>query len=477
MMSGKESRISKMKEDVERRSKTTGAQRGGRERNSQETRCGASNISARIGNSAQEEMQLMEAVVGRKNMIEAYNRVVGNKGAPGVDEMTVYDLKPYLQKEWSRIKEELLAGRYTPLPVRRVDIPKASGKGTRMLGIPCVIDRLIQQALNQILQPLYDPGFSPHSYGFRPERKPHQAVLQAKTYVSEGRRWVVDMDLEKFFDRVNHDVLMARLARKIKDKRVLKLIRAYLQAGMLEGGLVSQRVQGTPQGGPLSPLLSNILLDELDKELEKRGHAFCRYADDCNIYVRSKRAGERVLASITRFVETRLRLKVNAEKSAVDRPWKRKFLGYSLTWHKEPRIKVARESIDRCKAKLRMLFRQGRGQNLKKFIESLRFKLMGWVAYFKLAEVRSIFEEMDGWIRRKLRMIRWRQWKHPRTRAKNLIKRGLKEDRAWKSAYNGRGPWWNAGAPHMHAAFPNKYFEKLGLVSLLQRLHRLQAAT
>jgi RNA-directed DNA polymerase len=343
-----------------------------------------------------------------------------------------------------------------------------------MLGIPCVLDRLIQQAVHQVLQPLFDPHFSESSYGFRPGRNAHQAVCQSKTYVREGRRWVVDMDLEKFFDRVNHDLLLERVKRRVKDKRVLALIRRYLQAGMMESGLETPRTQGTPQGGPLSPLLSNILLDDLDKELGGRGHAFCRYADDCNIYVRSKRAGERVLESITRFVEKRLKLRVNPEKSAVDRPWKRKFLGYSLTWHKEAKLKVAPESVHRLKGKLRESFRQGRGRNLQRFLESLQPLLRGWANYFRLAEVRGIFEELDGWMRRKLRAILWRQWKRPFTRAKNLMKRGLEEAHAWKCASNGRGPWWNAGASHMNRTFPKKFFDELGLVSLLDRIRHLQ---
>jgi RNA-directed DNA polymerase len=420
---------------------------------------------------------MLEAVVERENMIAALRRVEANKGSAGVDEMTVESLRPYLREHWPHIKEQLLAGRYMPSPVRRVDIPKPNGKGMRQLCIPTVIDRLIQQALHQVMQPIFDCDFSKSSYGFRPGRSAHQAVLAARAYVSSGRRWVVDMDLEKFFDRVNHDVLMARVSGKVKDKRVLGLIRRYLQAGVLSDGVVSQRTEGTPQGGPLSPLLSNILLDDLDRELEKRGHAFCRYADDCNIYVRSKRAGERVLASVTQFLAKRLKLKINKTKSAVDRPWNRKFLGYSMTFHKQPRLKVAPASVKRFKSKLKELFRIGRGRNLAKFIIELTAILRGWVNYFRLAEVKGVFEELDGWIRRKLRCILWRQWKRAITRAKNLKRRGLDEIRAWKSATNGRGPWWNSGASHMHACYPKSYFDKLGLVSLLNRLQRLQSTT
>jgi RNA-directed DNA polymerase len=421
---------------------------------------------------------MMDAVVERENMIAALRRVKSNKGSAGVDDMSVDALDDFLREHWPRIRDELLEGRYHPAPVMRVEIPKPGGKGMRQLGIPTVLDRLIQQALHQVMQPVFDPHFSESSYGFRPGRSAHQAVLTAREHVSSGRRWVVDMDLEKFFDRVNHDILMSRVARRVKDKRVLGLIRKYLQAGVMEGGLVSQRTQGTPQGGPLSPLLSNILLDDLDKELERRGHVFCRYADDCNIYVQSRRAGERVLASISLFLEERLKLKVNQDKSAVSRPWKRKFLGYSMTSNLIPRLKVAPESVARLKAKLRILFRQGRGRNLGRFIqEDLAPLLRGWLNYFQLAQVKGVFEELDGWIRRKLRCILWRQWKRARTRAKNLMKRGSAEERAWKSATNGRGPWWNSGASHMNQALPAKYFDVLGLVSLLNQLRWLQRVT
>jgi len=403
--------------------------------------------------------------------------VESNAGSAGVDEVTVSKLRGYLREHWLAIKVELLEGRYKPQPVRGVKIPKAGGKGMRQLGIPTVLDRLIQQALHQVLQPIFDPGFSESSYGFRPNRSAQDAVRQARRHVAEGRRWVVDIDLEKFFDRVNHDVLMSRVARKVEDKRVLKLIRRYLQAGMMEGGLVSPRLEGTPQGGPLSPLLSNILLDEVDKELERRGHRFCRYADDSNIYVQTKRSAERVMSSVTRFLQQRLRLKVNVQKSAVDRPWKRKFLGYSMTPNQYPRLKVAASSIQRFRAKLKELFRQGRGRNLKRFTRELKPVLVGWVNYFSLAEVKVSFEELDGWIRRRLRCLLWRQWKRPATRKRNLKKQGFEEERAWKSAYNGRGPWWNSGASHMNHAFPKNYFDTLGLVSLLDQVKRIQFTT
>jgi RNA-directed DNA polymerase len=442
---------------------------GGRRRNLRGTGCGVSSAAARRGDSCPRTENLMEVVVERENMVRAYKRVVRNRGSAGVDGMSVEELKPYLQEQWARIKGELLEGRYDPQPVLRVEIPKPGGKGMRKLGIPTVVDRLIQQAVHQVLSPLFDPDFSEASYGFRPGRSAHQAIVRARGYVAEGKRWVVDMDLEKFFDRVHHDVLMARVARKVKDKRVLRLIRRYLQAGIMEGGLVSQPVKGTPQGGPLSPLLSNIILDDLDKELDRRGHRYCRYADDCNIYVGSRRAGERVMESIRGFLQRRLKLQVNREKSAVDRPWKRVFLGFSMTWHKMPRLKVAPSSVLRFKSKLKEAFRQGRGRNLLRFIEELKPFLQGWINYFRLTEVKITFEELDGWIRRRLRCMLWRRWKRPFTRARNLMKRGLGEEQAWRAAINSRGPWWNSGAPHMSFAFPKSFFDHMGLVSLLDQ--------
>jgi RNA-directed DNA polymerase len=418
----------------------------------------------------------MDDTVSRDNMMAAFRRVLSNKGASGVDGMTVDQLEGYLKEHWPRIREELLDGTYIPQPVLKVEIPKPDG-GRRTLGIPTVVDRLIQQALHQQLTPLYDPHFSESSYGYRPGRSAHQAVQAARRHVAEGRRWVIDMDLEKFFDRVNHDIMMSRLARKIEDKRVLRLIRRYLQAGLMEGGVTSPRTEGTPQGGPLSQLLSNILLDELDKELERRGHAFCRYADDCNIYVMTQRSGERVFASVEQFLKERLRLTVNLAKSAVDRPWKGIYLGYSMTNDRNPRLKVGKAPVQRLVKKVRKITKKGRGRNIKKVIEELTPKLRGWTVYFREAEVKGTFKELDGWIRRKLRCIMWRQWKQPSTRVKKLMGRGLTEERAYKSAYDGRGPWWNSGASHMNDAFRKAYFTELGLLSLVDGHRRFQRTT
>lgn len=417
---------------------------------------------------------LMERVLERPNLMRAYQRVVSNKGAAGVDQMPVTALKGHLQQHWPRLRERILAGDYHPQPVRRVSIPKPQG-GERMLGIPTVQDRLIQQALHQVLSPLLEPSFSDHSYGFRPGRSAHQAVKAMQRHINDGHRWVVDLDLAQFFDRVNHDVVMGLLARRITDRRILTLIRRYLQAGMLAGGLVSPRREGTPQGGPLSPLLSNVLLTELDRELERRGHRFCRYADDCNLYVRSGRAGHRVMASITEYLDTHLRLKVNTEKSAVDRPWRRSYLGYSVSWHKQVRLRIAPKSLKAYMVKLRPLLKRSRGQSLTTTIRNLNPVLRGWANYYRLTASKRPVEALDGWIRRRLRLILWQQWKRVRTRARNLMRLGLAEPRAWKSATNGRGPWWNSGASHMNAALSKKVLGRLSLVSLLDTMNRLQS--
>lgn len=426
---------------------------------------GAETRTAAVGQT-KPEAQLLEAVVERSNMWRAYERVVRNKGAPGVDGLTVAEFKGWLQVSWPSIKVALLEGRYVPQAVRAVDIPKPQG-GVRTLGIPTLLDRLLQQALLQVLQPRFEPTFSESSYGFRPGRSAQQAVLRAQQYVLGGCGWVVDIDVEKFFDRVNHDIVMSRAARVVNDERVLKLIRRYLEAGLMRGGLVSARIEGTPQGGPLSPLLSNIMLTDLDRELERRGLAFCRYADDCNIYVRSKAAGAHAMAALTSVLEDKLKLRINAAKSAVARPWERKFLGYGLTAQREPKLSIAASSVQRLKGKVRELMRAGRGRSLAHTIAQLNPLLRGWINYFKLTQTKRALEELDGWVRRRLRCLLWRQWKRRDQRVKMLRQSGLTAEAARRSATNGRGPWWNAGARHMNVSYPKRFFDRLGLVSLL----------
>ena len=428
--------------------------------------------TAREEQAGDETQKLILEVLQRENMVKAYKRVVSNRGAPGVDGIAVERLGAHLREHWERIRTEILDGTYKPQPIRKVEIPKPDG-GTRTLGIPTATDRMIQQAVTQVLQPIFDPTFSDNSFGFRPGRSAHGAVLRAYGYIEQGAEWVVDMDLEKFFDRVNHDVLMARVARRVKDKRVLLLIRRYLQAGMMEGGLVSPRTEGTPQGSPLSPLLSNILLDELDKELERRGHRFVRYADDCNIYVQSHTSGERVLASLERFLAKRLRLRINRDKSAVARPQERKFLGYTVWQYKgKPQLKVAPKSVKRLKAKLQPLFRQGRGMKLVATIARINRITRGWIAYFRLSWDKGGIRAIDSWIRRHLRDIQWRHWKTPRTRYRKLIALGLPAGQA-RCALNRCGPWHNARQPHMNFALSNATLAALGLLSLLEEHQRL----
>jgi RNA-directed DNA polymerase len=464
--------ISKRSDEAEASARVAVA--GGAGQKPRTKRGGAELGAATSGRTKSEGHRLMEQVVERSNLQLAYQRVVKNKGAPGVDDVSVAEFKDWLKMHWPSVKEALLEGRYIPRAVRRVDIPKPSG-GKRMLGVPTVVDRLIQQALHQVLQPLFEPTFSNASYGFRPGRGAHQAVCKAQSYIREGKRWVVDIDLEKFFDRVNHDVLMARVARQVSDARVLKLIRRFLEAGMMREGLVEPRTEGTPQGGPLSPLLSNILLNDLDQELERRQLAFCRYADDCNIYVRSRVAGYRVMSGVRVFLEGVLKLRVNTEKSAVARPWERKFLGFSVTTHRESRLRIAPASVQRLMQKVRDTMRAGRGRSLTHTIEDLNPLLKGWMNYFRLTETKGVLEELDSWMRRRLRCLMWRQWKRPRSRARKLRALGLNAERAALSAYNGHGPWWNAGASHMHLALPGKYFTHKGLVSLMGTHQRLQS--
>ncbi len=404
----------------------------------------------------------MEEVCERENLKRALQRVKANKGSPGIDGMTVEELPDYLAQHWPAIREQLLSGSYRPQPVRRVEIPKPDG-GVRQLGIPTVLDRLIQQAVMQVLQGQWDATFSRHSYGFRPQRSAHQAVAQAQQYVREGYGWVVDLDLEKFFDRVNHDRLMSAVARRIGDKRMLKLIRGFLEAGVMEDGLVSPVDEGTPQGGPLSPLLSNLVLEELDRELERRGHRFARYADDCNIYVRSERAGQRVMASITGFITRRLKLKVNAAKSAVARPGERKFLGFSLSGGKQPKRRIAPKALLRFEQKIRELTGRSRGISVERMTKELATYLRGWKSYFGFCETPSVLQALDQWIRRRLRSVIWKQWKRGRLRFAKLYERGVSKTLAAQTAGSAHGPFRIANSPAMSYAFPIAYFDSLGL--------------
>jgi RNA-directed DNA polymerase len=412
----------------------------------------------------------MEAIVERENLKKALAQVKRNKGAPGIDGMTVEDLGSYLKEHWLTIRAQLLEGTYKPQPVRRVEIPKASG-GLRPLGIPTVLDRLIQQAVMQVLQADWDKTFSETSFGFRPGRSAHQAVERAQMYIASGHAVVVDFDLEKFFDRVNHDILMGLVAKRVADKHLLKLIRAFLNAGVMEGGLVSPTEEGTPQGGPLSPLLSNLMLDVLDKELEKRGHRFVRYADDCNIYVRSQRAGERVLAGIEKLLEKRLKLKINKAKSAVAKPSVRKFLGFSFIGGTAPRRRIAPQALARFKAKVRELTRRTRGQSLAQIVKELSVYLIGWRGYFGFCQTPSVLRKLDGWLRRRLRAIAWKQWKCGSTRFAELRRCGVGRDLAAQTAGSPHGPWRLANSLALTIALPTAFFTSLGLASVAAQRH------
>src|SRR5450631_3086621 len=410
--------------------------------------------------------QMMEEVCGRENCQQALRRVKANKGSPGIDGMKVAELPGYLKQHWLAIREQLLSGAYQPQPVRRVEIAKLDG-GVRKLGIPTVLDRLIQQAVMQVLQRRWDPTFSEHSHGFRPQRSAHKAVAKAQHYIAEGNRWVVDLDLEKFFDRVNHDKLMAAIARRVSDKRILKLIRAFLESGVMENGLVSPVEEGTPQGGPLSPLLSNLVLDELDRELERREHRFVRYADDCNIYVASERAGQRVMESVTRFITQKLKLKVNEAKSAVARPQERKFLGFSFTTGSEAKRIIAPKALDRFKQRIREITSRAKGLSMKTTMEELAPYMRGWRGYFGFCETPEVLLSLTRWVRLRLRTALWRQWKTPRRRRAALLALGVSARLARNTAASGHGPWRLARAQALARGLSNAHFKSLGLPSLV----------
>ena len=422
-----------------------------------------------------EKGSVWEQVFARSNLFLALNRVEKNAGAPGSDGLRVDELRSYLKDHWLETRANLDAETYRPQPVRRVEIPKPDG-GMRLLGIPSVLDRLIQQALAQALTPLFEPRFSAHSYGFRPGRSARQAVMAAQAYIQDGYDWVVDIDLEKFFDRVNHDMLMARVARVVKDKRVLRLIRRYLESGVMVNGVVHDTDEGTPQGGPLSPLLANILLNDLDQELERRGHRFVRYADDCNIYVQSQRAGERVLMSVRQFLEQKLKLKVNEKKSAVARAGKRKFLGFSFSrWKGTVKVRIAPQARDRLLDKLRRLTRRTRHGTLDDILREINQQVVGWVGYFRLADTPSVFQELDEWLRRRLRQLIWKRWKRGKTRWRELVKLGVPPKMAGLGAV-GNSPWHMAASPVVNMALSNAYLRQQGLTSLAERYQQLRGA-
>jgi RNA-directed DNA polymerase len=427
--------------------------------------------SERVRNGKPEvKEEMLERILSKDNLNLAYKKVKSNRGSPGIDGMTVEEMLPFLKQQGESLRQSILGGEYKPQPVRRVEIPKPDG-GVRQLGIPTVVDRLIQQAIAQELTQTFDAGFSENSYGFRPKRSAHQAIIAARSYIEEGYRWTVDIDLEKFFDRVNHDKLMALVARKVKDKRVLKLIRKYLESGIMLNGIKLKSEEGTPQGGPLSPLLANIMLDELDKELEKRGHKFCRYADDCNIYVKSKKAGERVMESITKYIEEELKLKVNRNKSAVDRPNRRKFLGFSFYVMKgKAHNFIPKKPIARFKAKVKEITSRSNGTSMEMRMEKLNQLLTGWVNYFHIADMEKVAKELDQWIGRRIRMCYWKQWKKISARHDNLVKLGVKNWKAWEYANTRKGYWQTANSPILATTLTNEYLEKQGFLSLTKRL-------
>lgn len=445
----------------------TNGGRGEAPRNPRE-RVELTKVKGETQSSAKAE-QLMEEVCQRGNMLKAWEKVRKNKGGPGVDGMTIDELTPHLKENWERIKEELLKGKYKPQPIKRVEIPKPGG-GKRKLGIPTVLDRCIQQALLQKLQGEWDSTFSEFSYGFRPQRSAHQAIAQAQKYISEGYRYTVDIDLEKFFDKVNHDKLMGEVAKRVKDKRILKLIRAFLTSGIMEGGLVSQVNEGTPQGGPLSPLLSNLVLDKLDQELERRGHRFCRYADDCNIYVRSERAGKRVMESIEAFITKKLRLKVNRKKSAVDKAYKRSFLGFSFTSNKSnPKRRISNDSKNKFKDKIKKTTGRSRRVSMKQILLELSRYLRGWRAYFGFCETITPLKELDAWLRRRLRSMIAKQWRTRRKILRELYRRGVPMDTIRLSLWYDRKPWALSKSKAFNMAFPQAYFDSVGLPRLEAR--------
>ena len=410
----------------------------------------------------------MEKVIERSNLKKALERVERNKGAAGIDEMQTSELRQFLKANWEGIKQELLDGTYKPAPVRRVEIPKQDG-GVRFLGIPTVLDRFIQQAIQQVLTPIFEPTFSEFSYGFRPGKSARQAVRKAQEYIRSGKRIVVDIDLEKFFDRVNHDLLMSKLMKQVKDKRIHKIIRRYLQAGIMLNGCCVASEEGTPQGGPISPLLANIMLKDLDQELTNRGHAFVRYADDCNIYVKSKRAGQRVYQSVSEFIQKHLKLKVNEEKSAVDYPSKRKFLGFSFTFCKRVKLRVAPKTIEKFKANIRKLIKRSRSVSMQERLEKLNAYLLGWSGYFGIAEAKRVFQDLDEWIRRRLRMCLLKQWKRCKTKLRNLAKLGIPEDWGRCIALSRKKYWRLANTPQINKALGLAYWREQGLISLVDR--------